>query len=144
MIVLLVGASGVGVVAEEIARTRMIVFGLVGLALAATVAIALCAIARVNADRGREIPGWPWFGVAGLLLAAVLVFAFLPARSRLPVWWLCPAVTALAVLGTRFHIPLLSPGLILFGWWFSKLVLAGTGRSLPDPRRHHPWLAGRG
>lgn len=139
----LVGKSDIGVVAEEIARTRTVVFGLVGLALAAAIAITLCVTARINADRGRDIPGWHWFGTASLLLAVVLVVIFLPARSRLAAWWLCPAVLVLSALAARFRIPLLSPGLILFGWWFSKAILAGTGRSLPDPRRHHPWLTGR-
>ncbi len=96
---------------------------------------------RQSAIAGLPAPLWPTL-ITAFSLVAFPILAALFSFNKLHLIWIVPSAWLLSFSAGIKHIPILSKVLIWPSYFYTKVVLAGTGRSISSPSKKSPWVSG--
>jgi len=95
---------------------------------------------RQSAIAGLPAPLWPTL-IAAFSLVALPILSELFSFNKLHLIWMIPSVWFLSFSAGVRHIPILSKVLIWPSYFYTKIILSGTGRSISSPSKKSPWAA---
>jgi hypothetical protein len=96
---------------------------------------------RQSAIKGLPAPLWPTL-IAAFSFVAFPILSALFSFNKLHLIWIIPSVWFLSFSVGVKHIPILSKVLIWPAYFYTKVILAGTGRSISSPSKKSPWGTG--